>query len=75
MTAWEALPSARHTNTSSYVTLPMDDVDENAAMVNALQRHATVIVQKSLAEGFGLTVAEGMWKSRAVLASPRRRDR
>ena len=31
--------------------------------------HATVIVQKSLAEGFGLTVAEGMWKAKAVVAS------
>jgi len=51
------------------VVLPMNDQDENAAMVNALQRHATVIVQKSLAEGFGLTVAEGMWKSKAVVAS------
>jgi trehalose synthase len=47
----------------------MDDVDENAAMVNALQRHAAVVVQKSLMEGFGLTVAEAMWKGRAVLAS------
>ena len=47
----------------------MDDVDENAAMVNALQRHASVVVQKSLMEGFGLTVAEGMWKGRAILAS------
>ena len=53
----------------SLVSLPMDDVDENAAMVNALQRHATVVVQKSLREGFGLTVAEGMWKRRAVVAS------
>jgi len=51
------------------VTLPLDDVDENAAMVNAVQRHATVIVQKSLAEGFGLTVAEGMWKARPVIGS------
>jgi trehalose synthase len=51
------------------VTLPLDDVDENAAMVNALQRHATVIAQKSLAEGFGLTVAEGMWKGRPVIGS------
>jgi trehalose synthase len=50
-------------------TLPLDDTDENAAMVNALQRHATVIVQKSLAEGFGLTVAEGMWKGRPVVGS------
>lgn len=50
-------------------TLPMDDGDENAAIVNALQRRATVIVQKSLAEGFGLTVAEGMWKGKPVVAS------
>jgi trehalose synthase len=50
-------------------TLPMDDLDENAIMVNALQRHARVIVQKSLAEGFGLTVAEAMWKGRPVVAS------
>jgi trehalose synthase len=47
----------------------MSDADENAAMVNALQRHATVIVQKSLAEGFGLTVAEGMWKGKPVVGS------
>jgi trehalose synthase len=50
-------------------SLPMDDVEENAAIVNALQRHATVVVQKSLAEGFGLTVAEAMWKSRPVVTS------
>jgi trehalose synthase len=51
------------------VNLPMDDLDENAAMVNALQRRADVIVQKSIAEGFGLTVAEAMWKARPVVAS------
>ena len=49
--------------------LPMDDPDENAVMVNALQRRADVVVQKSLAEGFGLTVAEAMWKGRPVVAS------
>jgi trehalose synthase len=49
--------------------LPMDDPEENAIIVNALQRHARVIVQKSLAEGFGLTVAEAMWKARPVVAS------
>jgi len=49
--------------------LPTDDVDENAAIVNALQRRADVVVQKSLAEGFGLTVAEAMWKGRPILAS------
>jgi trehalose synthase len=51
------------------VTLPMDDHEENAVMINALQRHARVIVQKSLAEGFGLTVSEAMWKARPVVAS------
>jgi trehalose synthase len=49
--------------------LPMDDVEENAAIVNALQRRADVVVQKSIAEGFGLTVAEAMWKARPVVAS------
>jgi trehalose synthase len=51
------------------VALPMTDVEENAAIVNALQRRADVVVQKSLAEGFGLTVAEAMWKARPVVAS------
>lgn len=50
-------------------SLPMDDSDENAIIVNALQRHAAVVVQKSLVEGFGLTVTEPMWKGRAVVAS------
>jgi trehalose synthase len=49
--------------------LPMDDMEENAAIVNALQRRADVVVQKSIAEGFGLTVAEAMWKARPVVAS------
>jgi trehalose synthase len=49
-------------------SLPMDELQENAAIVNALQRRADVIVQKSLAEGFGLTVAEAMWKARPVVA-------
>jgi trehalose synthase len=47
--------------------VPMEDADEAATIVNALQRHAAVVVQKSLAEGFGLTVAEAMWKERAVV--------
>lgn len=51
------------------VSLPMEDLDENAFMVNAIQRRADVIVQKSLAEGFGLTVSEGMWKARPMVAS------
>ena len=53
------------------VSVPMDDIEENAAVVNAIQRRSDIVVQKSLAEGFGLTVAEAMWKSRPVVASAR----
>jgi len=51
------------------VNLSMRDAEENAVVINALQRHAQVVVQKSLAEGFGLTVAEAMWKARPVVAT------
>lgn len=37
-------------------------------VINALQRRSTVVVQKSLREGFALTVAEALWKRRAVVA-------
>ena len=40
---------------------------EDTALVNALQRRAAVVVQKSLREGFGLTVTEAMWKGAAVI--------
>lgn len=50
-------------------SLPAQDLVENAVIVNALQRFAAVVVQKSLAEGFGLTVTEAMWKERPVVAS------
>jgi trehalose synthase len=66
--AWLALPSAVRERVHVEL-LPMADVTENALIVNALQRGAEVVVQKSIAEGFGLTVAEAMWKSRPVVAS------
>jgi trehalose synthase len=65
---WRSLP-ARARERTHLVSVPMDDLDENARIVNALQRWATVVVQKSLAEGFGLTVTEPMWKGRPVVAS------
>jgi trehalose synthase len=40
----------------------------SALEINALQRASTVIVQKSLKEGFGLTVTEGLWKEKPVIA-------
>ncbi|HUJ82238.1 MAG TPA: glycosyltransferase [Candidatus Acidoferrales bacterium] len=41
----------------------------SAVEINALQRASTIIVQKSLREGFGLTVTEGLWKKKPVVAS------
>jgi trehalose synthase len=66
--AWRGLPDGIRSRIQ-LACLPMADVEENAAMVNALQRHAAVIVQKSLCEGFGLTVTEAMWKGRPIVAS------
>jgi trehalose synthase len=66
--AWKSLDDDMRARVH-LASLPMDDGEENAAIVNALQRHADVVVQKSLAEGFGLTVAEAMWKARPVVAS------
>jgi trehalose synthase len=40
---------------------------DDTALVNALQRRAAVVLQKSLREGFGLTVAEAMWKGTPVI--------
>jgi len=43
---------------------PESDID-----INALQRAATIIIQKSLKEGFGLTISEALWKAKPVVAS------
>jgi trehalose synthase len=66
--AWHQLPADIRARVH-VTSLPMDDVDENGAIVNALQRRADIVVQKSLAEGFGLTVAEAMWKRRPVVGT------
>ena len=66
--AWTGLPEATRARVH-LASLQMNDVEENAVTVNALQRRAGVVVQKSLAEGFGLTVAEAMWKALPVVAS------
>jgi len=44
--------------------MPQNDIE-----VNALQRASTIIIQKSIREGFGLTVSEGLWKAKPVVAS------
>jgi trehalose synthase len=66
--AWHDLPPDVRSRVH-LAFLPMEDADENAVIVNALQRRADDVAQKSLAEGFGLTVAEAMWKGRPVVAT------
>jgi trehalose synthase len=65
---WRELPAAVRSRVL-LVTLPLERVNHRGVLVGILQRHAAVIAQKSLAEGFGLTVAEGMWKARPVVGS------
>jgi glycosyltransferase involved in cell wall biosynthesis len=65
---WRRLPPAARERVH-LACLPLTSLDENAAMVNAIQRLAVVVVTKSLQEGFGLGVTEAMWKARPVVAS------
>jgi trehalose synthase len=51
------------------VRLPLVDPVQNALMVNALQRFATVIAQLSMREGFGLPVTEALWKGIPLVAT------
>jgi trehalose synthase len=67
--AEEVLDQVRERATGhSDIHLLMLPPDSNLE-INALQRASAVIVQKSLKEGFGLTVAEALWKARPVVAS------
>jgi len=65
---WRRLPHHARSRIA-LACIPMANLEENAVIVNALQRHATIVVQKSLAEGFGLTVSEAMYKRRPVIGS------
>ena len=65
---WRRLPPRARARVH-LACLPLTPPEENAAMVNAIQRLAAVVVKKSLQEGFGLGVTEAMWKARPVVAS------
>lgn len=52
------------------INLPISDIKQNHFEVNALQRAASVILQLSFKEGFGLTITECMWKQKPVIATP-----
>jgi trehalose synthase len=60
----EAKEKAGNDKDIHILLLPQNDVE-----INALQRASTVIIQKSLREGFGLTVSEALWKAKPVVAS------
>ncbi len=60
----EVREKARQDPDIHILLMPQNDID-----VNALQRASTVIVQKSIKEGFGLTVSEALWKAKPVVAS------
>jgi trehalose synthase len=49
--------------------LPMTSRKYNELIVNSLQRAASIVVQNSIREGFGLTVTEAMWKAKNVIGS------
>lgn len=59
---WERL-EANELHRVHLATLPMADPEKNAIIVNALQRRAAVINEKTVAEGFGLTAAEAIWRA------------
>ena len=65
-TVLAAVQERAGTNPDIHVLLvpPNSDID-----INALQRASAVVLQKSLKEGFGLTVTEALWKARPVVAS------
>ena len=65
---WRRLPPRARARVH-LACLPLTPPEENAAMVNAIQRQAAVVVKKSLQEGFGLGVTEAMWKARPLVAS------
>jgi trehalose synthase len=60
----EQVQQEAENDSSLFVFNNLSDVE-----VNAFQRASSLVVQKSLREGFGLTVSEALWKSTAVVAS------
>jgi len=60
----QAMEMAKKDKDIHVLLLPQNDIE-----INALQRASTVIIQKSIREGFGLTVSEALWKAKPVVAS------
>jgi len=60
----EVMELAKDDKDIHVLLLPHDDI-----VINALQRGSDIIIQKSIREGFGLTVSEALWKAKPVIAS------
>jgi trehalose synthase len=60
----EVREAASHDQDIHLLVMKQNDIE-----INALQRASTIIIQKSLREGFGLTVTEAIWKAKPVVAS------
>ena len=63
---WDATEAARAGDRDIYLLSNLHQV--GSVQINAFQRIADVVLQKALREGFGLTVSEGLWKGRPVIA-------
>ena len=66
--SWAAL-SPRLRGRIHLIRIPVGCQVEHALIVNAIQRRSAVVLQRSLSEGFGLTVTEAGWKAKPVVAS------
>ncbi len=62
---WELADEARQGDEDIHLLSNIQQVGN--VQINAFQRSADVVMQKSLREGFGLTVSEGLWKGRPVV--------
>ena len=62
---WEEVDAAREGDSDIHLLSNIQQVGN--VQINAFQRAADVVMQKSLREGFGLTVSEGLWKGRPVI--------
>ncbi len=62
---WEEVDAARQGDRNIHLLSNIQQVGN--VQINAFQRAADVVIQKSLREGFGLTVSEGLWKGRPVI--------
>jgi len=62
---WEAVDAARANDPAIHLLSNIQQVGN--VQINAFQRAADVVIQKSIREGFGLTVSEGLWKGRPVI--------